>query len=327
MPRFLISRLSALGDVACTLPAAVALKRSFPGCEVVWAVDPRFSGVVECCRSVDHVVRLKPGWDLASRRVEGDFDAAFDLQGLLKSALVVGSARARVKLGYHWQREGARFFSSPVRPDPTSWHVTDQYVDVVRAYGATMERAEFDLAPHVEDLDTVRSRLAERKVGGRFVALNAGAGWASKRWPPAHFAVVAKGLADRGISPVFLGAGEADEAVFAEIGFDGAVSMIGMTNVRELVALVSLAAAHLGGDTGSTHLAAALSVPAIGLYSLTRPERCCPYGQYGRCFFNPAGLAEIGPLQVLKAVLEAVEGVQPASPSVATLNLGGELRG
>ena len=53
--RFLISRLSALGDVVHTLPSAVALRRSFPDCEIVWCVDRRFSGIVELCSAVDKV--------------------------------------------------------------------------------------------------------------------------------------------------------------------------------------------------------------------------------------------------------------------------------
>ena len=60
-----------------------------------------------------------------------------------------------------------------------------------------------------------------------------------------------------------------------------------------LVALVSLATVHLGGDTGSTHLAAALDVPAVGLYGLTRPQRSCPYGQIERCVHDPRGLSHI----------------------------------
>ncbi len=58
--RFLLSRLSALGDTVCSLPAAMALKQGFPECHITWAVDPRFAGIVECCEAVDEVVRVKP---------------------------------------------------------------------------------------------------------------------------------------------------------------------------------------------------------------------------------------------------------------------------
>ena len=75
--------------------------------------------------------------------------------------------------------------------------------------------------------------------------------------------------------------------------------MIGKTNIPELAALVSLCDAHVAGDTGSTHLAAALDKPAFGVYMLTRPERTGPYGQLHRCrTLDPKELTE----QLLKTV-------------------------
>ena len=82
---------------------------------------------------------------------------------------------------------------------------------------------------------------------------------------------------------------------------------MGETSVRELVALVRLASVHVGGDTGSTHLAAALDVPAVGLYGLTRPERSCPYGGIARCHHDPRGRRgiEVEPVwQTVRAALE-----------------------
>ncbi|HRI44469.1 MAG TPA: glycosyltransferase family 9 protein [Fimbriimonadaceae bacterium] len=310
--RILIARLSSLGDVICGLPVAVALHEAFPGDEISWAVDPRFAGIPLCCTAIDHTILVRKPTDVDPFR---PFDVAIDLQGLLKSALVVARSGASVKVGYHWQREGARLFSRPVLPDPTSIHIVDQYVDVARALGATMHTARFGLKPLAEDLDDMRRLLAEQqidatRVEGRFVVLNAGAGWASKRWPPASFAEVALGLRERGLHAVFIGAGEADRAAFREVAAAGAldaVSLLGKTTVRELVALLTLAHAHIGGDTGSSHLAAALGVPAIGLYSITRPERSCPYGQIDRCLYSPHALSDIAPAEVL-ALVDRLEG-------------------
>ena len=287
-PKFLIVRLSALGDTVCSLPAASALKAGFPGCHVTWAVDPRFAGIVECCAAVDEVVRVTS----RLQRVPGRFDAALDLQGLLKSGLVVGLARAKEKVGYHWQREGSALFSRRVPPDPTSLHVVDQYVDVARAVGGVADRAEFALAPRHEDVLTVRRKLKERGVVGRFALVNAGAGWATKRWPPSRFAA----LIDRLDVPAVLLGGKGDAAIAQEV-IDACrerpASLVGETGVRELVALVRLASVHVGGDTGSTHLAAALDVPAVGLYGLTNPLRSCPYGGIEWCLHDPRGLGFI----------------------------------
>lgn len=313
--RFLISRLSSLGDVVCTLPAAVALKRRYAGSEVVWAVAPAFADVVRACEAVDTVLPVAPRLHPSTwPRVEGQFDAAFDLQGLFKSAIIVGRSRARRKLGYHWQREGSAFFSSAVAPDPSSLHVVDQYVDVVRAYGAEMNEAEFGLKPTADAWGAMAAALKERSVTGRYVLFNAGAGWVTKRWPPPAFAEVIGALQGHDVTPILIGgadapAKEAADAVLgacAELGTPAPVSMLGQTTVAQLIALVAGAAVHVGGDTGSSHIAAALGVPAVGLYSITRPERCCPYGQIERVHYDPRGLDRIRPADVLRSVLEAV---------------------
>jgi ADP-heptose:LPS heptosyltransferase len=300
---FLIARLSALGDTVCCLPAAVALKKTFPDCHITWAVDKRFAAVVERCGAVDQVV--KPEKRLLDH--PQPYDVAFDLQGLLKSALCIARAKAKRKLGYHWQREGSSFFSQRVLPDPSSYHIVDQYVDVVRAAGARMDRAEFMLKPKEEDILSVRRKLKERGVFGRFVVMNAGAGWATKRWPAASFSR----LIDSVEMPAVLvgGRAEADRAAAQEV-WDGCtrkpVSLIGETSIGELIALIRLCSAHVGGDTGSTHLAAAMDIPAIGLYSITRPQRSCPYGQIDRCHYDPDGLANIEVDAVRDTLLKAL---------------------
>lgn len=308
--RFLIVRLSALGDTVCSLPAAVAIKCAFPGAEISWVVDQRFKGAVECCRSVDKIIAV-PKKKLKEHLKDvgtEPYEAVLDLQGLLKSALFAHAASSELKLGYHWMREGAWLFTQRVLPDPTSVHVVDQYVDVARAAGGKADRAFFDLHPHFDDLEMVQQKLRSRGIGERFIVLNAGAGWASKRWPARSFAKLADMLALAHLQTVFLGS-LADKAVFEEIqshGAKDAASMIGETNVRELIALISLATLHVGGDTGSTHISAALGKPSIGLYSLTRPERTGPYGQIGNCVYDSRSLASIEVETVFGMILGAL---------------------
>lgn len=331
--RFLISRLSSLGDVVCSLPAAGALKRAFPKSEVVWAVDPRFAGIVQSCRHVDQVLEVKPKLKPDSwPTVEGEFDAALDLQGLLKSGLVLKGSKAKVKVGYHWQREGAWLFSSRVIPHPSSLHVVDQYVDVARAVGGETDRADFGLEPLPEAVLSVQSKLNEsaealvrqsnlgdeavevlgsRLDRGEFVVMNGGAGWATKRWPTTHFSQLIDMLGEASFSTVLIGGSAIDDKVvaaeiFAQSQFKP-IPMTGQTSITELVALLSLAKAHVGGDTGSSHLAAGLGIPAIGLYSITKPIRSCPYGQIERCQYDPRGLAYIQPDQVFSTLMESIK--------------------
>ncbi len=265
---------------------------------------------MECCSAVDEVRALKPGFKNIPR-YDQPFEAAIDLQGLLKSAICIWRAKANRKVGYHWQREGSRFFSSRVLPDPTSFHIVDQYVDVVRALGAEMDKADFGLKPNHDDVLNVRAKIKAKGLVGRFVVMNAGAGWETKRWPAAHFAHVIDALAEQQMPTVLIGGkAEADRAAADAVlaackskPFD----MLGETNVRELIALLRLTSCHLGGDTGSTHIAAALETPAVGLYSITRPQRSCPYGQFDRCHYNEQSLAKIDPNAVLGTVQRAIQ--------------------
>ncbi|MCW5936980.1 MAG: glycosyltransferase family 9 protein [Fimbriimonadaceae bacterium] len=288
--RVLVSRLSALGDVVCTLPVAHTLKAGKEPCEVVWVCDRRFSAIPKLCGSIDQVVEVSKDVREVWRKVRalGRFDYALDVQGLLKSAAVVAFAQAKHRLGYHWQREGSSLFSKAVAPDPSSHHVVDQYVDVARAAGGYADRAVFDLAPDSGDVANVREKLdsAGRRARTPLVLVNAGAGWATKRWDPAKFAQVAESCTRAGCDVAFLGA-PGDRPIFEEVRARTStpvLDMVGKTNIAELVALVSLADVHLGGDTGSTHIAAALGVKAVGIYLVTDPVRSCPYGQIQRCF-------------------------------------------
>lgn len=310
--RFLVSRLSALGDVVHTLPVASALKSGFPGCHVTWVVDSRFAGIVQCCSSVDECILAKPNLHPSSwPRIEGKFDVAFDMQGLFKSSIVIARARAPLKLGYHWQREASWLFTSRVLPDPTSNHVVDQYVDVARAAGGKADRAEFNLAALGADLEAVKGKLLALGVDGSYVVINPGAGWATKRWPAKHFSSLIDQIHDSTDCRAVLigGKGAIEQEGAAEViamTKTPPVSLVGQTSVGELVALISECSAHVGGDTGSTHIAAALNRPAIGLYSITRPQRSCPYGQADRCHFHPNGLAFIEPGAVFETLKVAL---------------------
>lgn len=278
--RFLLVRLSSMGDVVCGLPAASAIKATFPESEITWVVDRRFRALPERCKAIDHVISEKD-WDAEE---QDEFDWALDLQGLIKSARIASSAKAKQKAGYHWQRELSQLLIPAVKPDPTSIHVVDQYVDVARFAGAQAHYADFQLAATDEDLEGVDAKLAEQGCdpARKLLAVNAGAGWATKRWPPAKFAEALDQLEE--VDVAFLGGPDGAEAL-AEIraaGFAGGMDLIGQTSIGELVALAERADAHLGGDTGSSHIAAAVGTPCVGLYTMTRPERSCPYGQIHR---------------------------------------------
>src|SRR5215467_6565310 len=99
--RILIVRLSSMGDVIHTLPAAASLKHSFPHSSLNWIVRPQWAPLLEGNPVVDHVVRMDRSLGatlgtLRALRTER-FDVVVDFQGLIQSALVAASIRSPKK--------------------------------------------------------------------------------------------------------------------------------------------------------------------------------------------------------------------------------------
>jgi heptosyltransferase-1 len=109
------------------------------------------------------------------------------------------------------------------------------------------------------------------------VILSPGAGWGAKQWPVERYGVVAKALAAEGVhSLVNYGPGEEELAAAVESASDGAARRISCS-IAELIALTRRAKLLIGGDTGPTHLAAALKVPVVAIFGPTNPARNGPF--------------------------------------------------
>ena len=121
------------------------------------------------------------------------------------------------------------------------------------------------------------TRIADQ-TGGHYALLNPGAAWPNKRWPPDRLAAIAMQLRDRhGLTSVVIwGPGEEPLAGAVAAAADRAAIVSPATTIADLVALMRRAALMVSGDTGPTHIAAALGTPLIGIYGPTRPVRNGP---------------------------------------------------
>ncbi|HEY9683457.1 MAG TPA: glycosyltransferase family 9 protein [Drouetiella sp.] len=127
--KFLIVKLSAIGDVIHALPVASFLKRAVPGCTVTWLVEKASADLVSNNPAIDEVIIFggkkwmrelgKPGtWLKNFSEAEAFFkglrdaryDAVLELQGLLKSSLLARATGSKVVAGFDDTREFADRF-------------------------------------------------------------------------------------------------------------------------------------------------------------------------------------------------------------------------
>ncbi|HLX83217.1 MAG TPA: lipopolysaccharide heptosyltransferase I [Terriglobales bacterium] len=313
----LIVRLSAMGDIIHTLPAAAALRQAFPDATLGWLVEERWAELL-CApgypRSgpgstqrplVDriHTVTTKEwrrapfsantwrGIATSLRELRGlDYDAVVDFQGAIRSAVLSYWSGAPVIFGSAHPRERAAriFYTHKIQPEGA--HVVEQAMTL----SATVVGNPIPI-PHVEfpvDPD------AERKIAGlvadaeAFAILNPGAGWEAKRWPAERYGEVARELAKEGInSLVNYGPGEENLAAAVENASAGAARRVSCS-ISELIALTRRARLFIGGDTGPLHMAAALNVPVVAIFGPTDPVRNGPFGTRSIVLRNAASVTD-----------------------------------
>jgi lipopolysaccharide heptosyltransferase I len=292
--RFLIVRLGALGDIVHAIPVAAAIRRAVPAARIDWLVSAKHRDILDLVPVVDRRLVVNDRSDAAGghslwgairdlRRQR--YDIAIDLQGLIKSALLARCSGAARVVGFAsaYAREPfARLFYTDAY-DPgrggiydarETRHVVDINLGLLQSLGITTGSPEFPI-DHVE---SSAARDAAERAGGPYVLLNPGAAWPNKRWPAERFGALADALKKRhGMTSVVLwGPGEealADETVAAA---SGAAIATGPTTIADIVALARGAALMVSGDTGPTHIAAAVGTPLVGIYGPTRPARNGP---------------------------------------------------
>ena len=294
--RVLIIKMSAMGDVIHALPVASALKSAYPHLQISWAIEDVFAPLLAGNPDIDKVFRLPKmrGQTLTSpaawrdyfcrlNLVQGEkFDLTLDLQGLTKSATVAAWSQAPARLGYHWLRELAPLVEKAVPQQPGSVHIVDQYLDVARFLGVRVNKVRFPLqiAPGDDAMVVHLFNDAGIDPDAPFIVLNPASAQRIKEWGADHYGALVDAIdAELGLPIVLvtadIGAAERVQAASRV----KAVSLAGRTSLPQLSAVLKRCAAHVCGDTGSGHIAAAFNRPVVSIVGPTDPDRSCPYGQ------------------------------------------------
>jgi heptosyltransferase I len=326
-PRALVVRLGAMGDVLHALPAVAMLRRALPEAKIGWVIERRWRELL-CAPEVElagsrgagrplvdevHLVdthawrqhllgaETRRNFLSAVRAMRmREYDAALDMQGAIKSAVVAELSGAKVTLGFRRPREPAARWLYNTLVDGRAEHVIEKNVEVVQTWleEIGLSRATSTLQPGTALLP--RDQATEARIDatlesmglGRspIAILNPGAGWGAKQWAPACYGELATRLAACGLrSLINYGPGEESLARQAVAASDGnAVALF--SSLSELMALARRAQLFVGGDTGPMHLAALLGVKTVALFGPTDPAINGPYWAGTRVLRDPASI-------------------------------------
>lgn len=290
--RILVIKPSALGDVVQSLPLLPVLRRRFPQAQISWLIQTELRDLVSGHPDLDDVITCarRPSWTSAGALLQTlrsrEFDLVFDLQGLLRSALMTWATGARWRVGLETAREGASLaVNLTLRETGRDVPAHARYWRVAAALGCGDAPRVTHVAIAAGDWQAAHAALSP--LPRPILAVQAGARWETKRWPVDKFAdLLDRALATWGGSVVLVGSSnERADCVRLEeeLRRRGAtaptLNLAGRTSLKQLAAVLQRADAVVSNDSGPMHLAAELGTPTLGIFTCTSPQRSGPPGE------------------------------------------------
>jgi len=312
MSDILFIKTSSLGDVIHHMPAVTDARRHRPDARIGWVVEEAFAPLVRLHGAVDSIIPvasrrwrrspLSPStWHEfgAFKRAmrEQTHDIVIDAQGLVRSALIARFA--------HGRRHG--YDSESVRERAASWFY-DVHHRVDRArHAITRNRM---LTGHVlgfvpegvPDFGLDRAALMGGAATRDVILLHATAR-PEKEWPVARWVALAQALDTNGYGIVLPWGTEAERRRSVEIAAAVPNAKVPERQPLDAVArMIARSAFVVGVDTGLLHLAAALGVPLVAIFTGTEP------GQHGP--LGPGKIDVVGALGAMPSFTEVHTAVE-----------------
>ena len=295
--RILVLRLDRLGDVVLSTPVFEELRRRFPHAFIAAMVRPACRDVVAGHPDVNEVILYdKEGahrgvWAtirFARGLRRSEFDTALILHPSNRSHWISWLARIPVRLGYDRKCPWLLTHRLPHRKQEGARHEAAYTLELLQPFGIHPgpPRPLVPVAPKAAE--RVAALLERAGIGPSdpVVAIHPSASCVSKRWMPERFAQVADQLiAEHGVR-VCVVAGGTDVVwahQMAAAMHQPVLDVSGRLPLGELNALLGRCQLLISNDSGPVHLAAALGVPVVDIFSRNQPglspQRWRPLGQ------------------------------------------------
>ncbi|MDF1593819.1 MAG: glycosyltransferase family 9 protein [Desulfobacterales bacterium] len=318
MPKkFLVIRWSGMGDVVMTLPALKWLKENFDNCHISYVTDTGFSKILEHSENVDKIEAIdRRGFKEKNRffsalfgalklicrlyfHPQKEFDVVFDLQGFGETAILSFLTGAPIRVG----RTKESFLRKKIYNSfiKANWELEHRTRYFVRAVSEACGHS----APEIIPAPTFPKIATNRKINRRLVGFNIGSSTESRRWSESNFIELAKRISKRGFEIRFF-LGPQDKFLIPKIknvcdeynwdlSYDEDLNII--NTISECLILIS-------NDTGPGHIAAAMGLPIITLFSTTDPDNAKPLTDKAVWFRNENDINMITVSEVEKGFLE-----------------------
>ena len=270
--KFLVIRLSSIGDVILTTPVLAALKHKYPDASIDFVVMDTFKDAISGNPHIDSLILFDKNkykgitgiYDFTRTLKSKRYDYIIDLHAKIRSRLISFLVTGKV-LRY---KKRALWKSLLVPLGWVRYHVDDT---IVRNYFAPLKRIHVyfsgeDLSFYFRDQDAARVRSFQGAV-----VMAPGAANPTKKWLPDHFAALGQMLNE----PVVLIGGREEfqvcEEICKTIG-EKCQNLAGQLSLKESGALIAGANFIVCNDSGPFHMARGTRTKAYVIFGPTDPD-------------------------------------------------------
>ena len=311
----LIIKTSSMGDIIHCLPVIADIRAHLPEARIDWVVEDSFVDIPRRCLAINQVIPVairrwrkslfsqKTWAEIAVfKRSLSRYDAVIDCQGLTKSALIARLVNG-VRHSFDW-RSGRDPFASifyaknhAVSLQQDAVARNRELVAHALGYSKPNNAPNYGISGHRPE-----SRMDIDSQSMYVLALH-GTSRDSKLWPVASWVALGKALAEKNLHLVLPWASDAELQRANEIvGQVKNAKVLPKLGIAQLAPIISQARAAIGVDTGLTHLAAALNIPTIAIYTDSDPAL---NGVIAGAQAGAANLGNIGETPTAEQVLQA----------------------
>ncbi|MEM8509928.1 MAG: glycosyltransferase family 9 protein [Bacteroidota bacterium] len=280
----LVIRLSAMGDVAMTVPVLLALTRRYPGLHITVATKahnaPIFTALMNVSVIPVRVTKEHKGilglLRLYKQLRKTPFDAVVDLHHVLRSNLLVtlfklsGIRTAQLNKGRKEKKRLTRSRNKVFRSLP---HTTERYAAVFSKLGLAAKPGTSNFLPRIPLSQKMISQLGETssiKIGVAPFAAHS-----SKMYDLKLMEDVIRSVMDGVDCTILLfGGGKKEVNELENMGLtmgSKVISLAGKVRFAEELAVISNLDLMLAMDSGNGHLAANYGVPVVTIWGVTHP--------------------------------------------------------
>ena len=305
-----------IGDVLMATATLAALRRAWPAAYIAWAVGGAARAVINDHNMLDATLECDPLPQRSPRQLlrlarqlrVGRFDLAVSLTRSPLLGLAVRMSGIPLRAGLDSGGRGLGYnLRVPLDPAQVR-HEAEIYLDVARALGLDVSGCQANMPAREALWPGLRQRLLAAGIDPERFALllpaggsNPGMTLAQKRWPPQHYAQLARQLE----TDIVLVGGPEDSPILAAVGerLGGqALSLAGELSFAGIALLARRARVAVGNDSGLTHLAAAAGARTVAIFGPSDPRRYAPFSP------NVLALWRSGPLPATGVSTGAMPG-------------------